>query len=93
MTRQELLDLIANNALDYTSDVLSYSRVYVCTYYNSTPGAVPWSDDEDFYVWFTGIDVRVRNPIAADNKIKSIIKDIKLTKVQQLLDEIKRDFE
>ena len=93
MTRRELLDLISNNALDHTAESLYYQKVHICTYYNSTPGEAPWSDDEDFYVWFPGLDVRVRNPIAADNRIKSIIKKIKLINAQQLIYEIQKDFE
>jgi hypothetical protein len=93
MTRQELLDLIAKYNLEISMDGLVYGKTWICTFRNLNLSAVPWSDEEDFVVEFFGLGMSIRNPIAAENRLKVQILSIKQQEEQKKLDDIQKDFE
>lgn len=93
MTRKELLDIIAKFNLEIGMDGLAYGKSWVCSFRNLNLSAEPWSDDEDFVVEFFGLEMPIRNPIAAENRMKFQILAIKQEAEEKILDDIKKDFE
>lgn len=93
MTRRELLDLIEKYNLEISMNGLSYGKTWICTFRNLNLSVEPWSDEEDFVVEFLGFGTAIRNPIAAENKLKVQILAIKQLEEKKKLDDIKKDFE
>lgn len=93
MTRRELLDLIEKYNLEISMNGLSYGKTWICTFRNLNLSVEPWSDEEDFVVEFLGFGTAIRNPIAAENKLKVQILAIKQQEEKKKLDDIKKDFE
>lgn len=93
MTRRELLDLIDKYNLEISMNGLSYGKTWICTFRNLNLSVEPWSDEEDFVVEFLGFGTAIRNPIAAENKLKVQILAIKQQEEKKKLDDIKKDFE
>lgn len=92
MTRRELLDLIDKYNLEISMNGLSYGKTWICTFRNLNLSVEPWSDEEDFVVEFLGFGTAIRNPIAAENKLKVQILAIKQLEEKKKLDDIKKDF-
>lgn len=92
MTRRELLDLIEKYNLEISMNGLSYGKTWICTFRNLNLSVEPWSDEEDFVVEFLGFGTAIRNPIAAENKLKVQILAIKQLEEKKKLDDIKKDF-
>lgn len=93
MTRRELLDLIDKYHLEISMDGLVYGKTWICSFRNLNLSAEPWSDEEDFVVEFFGLGMAIRNPIAAENKLKVQILAIKQLEEKKKLDDIQKDFE
>ena len=92
MTRRELLDLIDKYNLEISMDGLAYGKTWICTFRNLNLSVEPWSDEEDFVLEFLGFGMAIRNPIAAENKLKVQILAIKQLEEKKKLDDIQKDF-
>ena len=73
--------------------LLAECSVFLIHDCSSSVKALRSSDEEDFVVEFLGLGMSIRNPIAAENRLKVQILSIKQQEEQKKLDDIQKDFE